>query len=356
VSREPLRVAVVGLGLMGSVMVKAFDGDPAWELVAVCDPDPASCDRALEGRPQTVASGDSSEVCDGAFLDSHRIDFVAIASPPSSHADLSSRVLRAGRHVLCEKPLSPTAPEADEMTAEAARHPDCLALVDFQLRFNPARRWLRDRLRAGLVGEPRLVTIVAGFPSLLGTEWTWWSDKRAGGGLLNEYGSHLVDLLQWLFGPVDLADGLLRTGESERPFGTVMRPVDSDDVASFRLAWRSGLVADIVLSTFIRPNLRRLSVHGDEGSMVIDKDDQITYYPGQGDRPVVEDLAEPMPSLIGSATDSFSQPFLRLVREVAIALREGREPVDVATFGDGRSVVRVLERIRLSDQKESVAV
>ena len=343
-----LRVLLVGLGSMGVIMATALDMSDDWELVAAADPLEANRFRFAERHRRVQMFADSSEACSKEFLDRFEIDFVAIASPPNTHAKLSILVLEAGRHVLCEKPLAVSKFEAAGMVDFAAVHSSSLALVDFQMRFNLARRWLRDCVFKGTIGSPMLVTAVGGYPAMIGSPWTWWSDLASGGGVLNEYGSHIVDLLLWIFGPAERADGLLRTGERERRYGNGVRNVDSDDITCFHLTWSSGLVADVVLSTYLRPGPRRLEVHGELGSVVVDEQDVVTHFDGNKGIVVGSGARETIQSLIGAQIDTYTPPFVRMISEIADAVRDHREPVDAATFSDGLRVIQLLDEVRAS--------
>lgn len=345
----PLRAAVAGLGMMGHVGVVALERDPRWTVAAVADRAATARDRARAVAPDAVAFDDATALVDAAVLDRHGIDVVLVMTPPDSHAALALSALAAGRHVLCEKPMARTPAEAGAMAAAASAGRDrgLVAVVDHQLRYNRARRWIGDRLAEGALGPPRHVQVVAGFPGLAASPWTWWSSRAAGGGLLNEYGSHTVDLLHWWFGPSSGADGVVRTVVTERTDADGRpRPVDSDDLASFRLRWRSGLFADVVLSGVASDPARTVTVHGDDGSVALDGDDRVTWHRRGRVEPDVVDLRETEPSLIGQPGETYTQPFARLLADLATHVRAGTPPPDAAGFDEGLGIVEALASVR----------
>lgn len=347
----PQRVAVAGLGMMGHVAVLALRRDPRWEVVAVADPSAAARERSAALVPEAAALDDARALVQPDELDRHGIDVVVVATPPDSHAALAVAALDAGRHVLCEKPMAVTVTEARAM-ADAARRAGTqgvVAVVDHQLRYARAQRWIRDRLAEGAVGAVHHVQVVATFPALRATGWTWWSSRARGGGLLNEYGSHTVDLLQWWLGPAASATGTVRTVVDRRPDADG-RPgaVDSDDLASFRLTWPDGAFADVLLSGVASRAERTIAVHGDGGTLVLDADARVSWDRPGGSTTEVHDLAELDPSLLGDPDETYTQPFARLLADLAPHLASGTRPPDAAGFDDGLSAVEALAAVRAS--------
>ncbi|MDQ6524495.1 Gfo/Idh/MocA family oxidoreductase [Nocardioides sp. LHD-245] len=349
----PLRVGVVGLGLMGDVMVRAVQQRPDLELAYVSEADPGL------GAEVAAAAGvpfvPAADAATSATLEATSADVVAIATPPPTHAPLAISALRAGRSVLCEKPMAMSAPEARAMAA-AAQEAGRTAVVDHQLRFNPARIRLRELVADGYVGTPVHVSSVAYFPKLVDQPWTWWHRRDQGGGLLNEYGSHTVDLLRWILGEVAWATGALATvaGDRRARADGRVETVDSDDLAQLHLQFASGVTADVLMSAAPSYPERRLEIHGTGGSLVLGADDVIT---GTRRGQVPEEFRdlEPDPSLIGWADDTFTQPFVRLLDEFVRCVRTGETPSVASTFEDGWRTIEVLDQVRRSARGEGVA-
>lgn len=343
---RPLRVGVIGLGLMGGAMVEAFSRSGAWELAAVADSDRERA-RAVAERTGAAVASSADALVDPAFVASHALDVIAIATPPASHATLTVRALEAGCHVICEKPMARTVSEAEEMVA-AVRRTGRACFIDHQLRYNPARVRLRELLEAGRIGTPLHAVSIAYFPALMDSPWTWWSQAAEGGGLLYEYGSHTVDLLRWLFGEISAANGTAKTLVAQRSDADGrLREVDSDDFVSMHLEFASGMMADLLLSGGATSPSRRLEVHGTQGSIEVSADDVITVSGRDGETRSY-DLREREPSLIGwEKNDSFTQPFARLIEEIALGIATGAMPSAACTADDGLAVIRVLDAVRV---------
>jgi 1,5-anhydro-D-fructose reductase (1,5-anhydro-D-mannitol-forming) len=135
------------------------------------------------------------------------IDAVYIATPPSSHAVLTDLAARHGKHVLCEKPIASSEQEAAAMIDSCARYNVRLMICHYQ-RFNQRHRQIRAWLADGAIG--RLVAIRINFSSYSPPTPGRWHYSRAigGGGSLMDLGSHCLDLLIYLAGPIASSTGL----------------------------------------------------------------------------------------------------------------------------------------------------
>ncbi len=124
---------------------------------------------------------------------------VILASPPSAHADQAIAALRTGSHVLCEKPLAPTAGEAAAM-ASVAEENDRLLCVNMVRRHFPASRIVDTLVASQSMGSLRSAVVFEGGPF----RWpirdqNYFSQAVSGGGVLADVGTHVVDLLTgWL--------------------------------------------------------------------------------------------------------------------------------------------------------------
>ena len=127
---------------------------------------------------------------------------VVLAVPPLFHHDMVMRALRAGKHVLCEKPFGLDAGQAAQML-DRSREAGTVCMVDYQFRMAPERMRLKELLEAGAIGRILRVNVewtVRG-RAAGNSAWSWQFDPSSGGGVLFAFGSHVVDYLQWLAGP-----------------------------------------------------------------------------------------------------------------------------------------------------------
>jgi predicted dehydrogenase len=201
----PLNVGVLGLGFMGSTHVKALRAVSGARLAAVFGHD----ERALAGDFTAVRGNfggpgeklDFSEVRKyrdvDALLADGNIDAVDICLPTDLHADVAIRALRAGKHVLCEKPMALDRAAADRMIEEADRQGRILMVAQV-LRYWPQYVALREALRGGALGAVRTAKFlrVSATPG-----WGGWllDPARSGGGIFDLL-IHDVDICLHLFG------------------------------------------------------------------------------------------------------------------------------------------------------------
>jgi predicted dehydrogenase len=165
---------------------------PGLRPVAVADRDP---DRA-----GALAATFRLEACDPArLLADPRVQVVAIATTPDSHAALALAALASGRHVFCEKPLATSLEDASEVLAAATASGAPRLTVDYVLRRNPLYT-LVARLQQALLGPPRRFSLenLAGDEHLGPDHWFW--DRAVSGGIAVEHGVHFFDAGAWLLG------------------------------------------------------------------------------------------------------------------------------------------------------------
>lgn len=142
------------------------------------------------------------------------VHLVHIATPPATHYKLVMAALKAGKHVLCEKPLAMTAAEAKEMVA-TAKTADRIAPVNFVLRYNEITHAVKRIIDAGILGNvlSSRLTNSAGDSGLHPEHWFW--NQKVSGGIFIEHGVHFFDLYHHLLG-----DGKVISSHTEKRPGT----------------------------------------------------------------------------------------------------------------------------------------
>jgi predicted dehydrogenase len=298
-----LRLAVLGCGAVAQIHhLPALSASQSAEAVVLVDADAGRARSLAERFGVPESASDYREVLD-------QIEAAVVALPNSLHAPVSIDLLQRGIHVLVEKPMALTVRECDEMIAAAEVGGATLA-VGLDFRFFDSTRWVEDFLEAGFLGELR------GFDLRQGVipRWPFASDfllrkETAGGGVLADFGVHVLDLLLvWLgeWESLDYRDDA-RGG------------IESD--AEIRLRLRSGVEGTVEISR--TRNLRNTCLfEGERATLEVgiwDPDPTITLRFGGQET-----------SLAGRAGDSrltFQDVFVRQIDDFAAAIREGREPL-----------------------------
>jgi len=189
-----LRIGVIGLG-MGRHHARAYIESPKADLVAVCDLNESLLAGFKAAHPQVATFTRYQDMFAEAKLDA-----VSIALPNHLHAPVTNAALRAGLHVLCEKPMARNAAEAATML-ETARASGKKLMIHLNYRFSPTSRFLKAYVDEGNLGEIYYARTrflrARGIPKL----GSWFSVKAyAGGGPLIDLGVHRLDLALWLMG------------------------------------------------------------------------------------------------------------------------------------------------------------
>lgn len=205
---EPLGLGLIGCGAFGLFCLDMYSKMEDLHAVAVADV------------RENVAKDFAKEFDLGAYTDPAEliqredVDIVHIATPPSTHYELVLAALRAGKHVLCEKPLAMTDGQAKEML-DAAKKADRIAPVNFVLRYNEITHAVKRIIDAGVLGNvlSARLTNCAGDSSLHPEHWFW--NKNLSGGIFIEHGVHFFDLYQHWLGP-----GKVISAHTEKRTGT----------------------------------------------------------------------------------------------------------------------------------------
>jgi len=193
------RYGLIGCGGIGAVRAAAL-GRSDSRLIAVSDLD---ADRAAAVAARHGAAVEK----DWRDLLARDLDAVIVSTPPSLHAEMCIEAVRAGKHVLCEKPLARSPEECRGMVNAAAAAGRVLA-VGFNYRFYPSFARARELLAAGAIGEVSHIRAYTGYSATShGQAWVKNADV-VGGGALHDNGIHLIDLTRHFLGEVADVRGL----------------------------------------------------------------------------------------------------------------------------------------------------
>jgi predicted dehydrogenase len=284
-----LRIGMVGHAFMGRahsqawrVVNRFFDLPLVAEMTAVCGHDEQRTAAAAQ-----KLGWQSYETDWHALIERDDIDVIDICTPGDSHAEIAIAALRAGKHVLCEKPLANTVDEARAMTA-AATAADVRSMCGYSYRRVPAVALMARMVADGRVGRIRHVRAVYLQDWLVdpAAPLTWrMQAERAGMGAMGDIASHIVDMVQYLTEQrVTGVSGLTETFIRERPLldGTGSGPVTVDDAGLFVARLSGGALATFEATRLAtgRKNALRVEINGSAGSLAFDLErlNELEYY------------------------------------------------------------------------------
>ncbi|MFM2404970.1 MAG: hypothetical protein RL223_2850 [Pseudomonadota bacterium] len=339
---RPLRIGVVGYGVGGRLFHTPYIAAvPGLTLVGVVTANP---DR------QTEVRGDWPGVPtfdDLAALLAHGVDLVTITTPPHTRRALVLQALAAGVHVIADKPFAPSAAVAHEMAA-AARQAGRLLGVFHNRRWDSDARTVQAVLASGRLGEIWRVE------SRFELDQPETLETGPDGGLLRDLGTHLVDQMMWLLGPVHSVHAEL--DHVDRPAGR------TDAGFSIHLQHRSGVRSHVSAGKLNRHVEKSWRVYGSGGSYIASGTDVQTQALLSGRRPADEgprwghedarlwgtlntaDGRESVPSARGAYQDYYAA--------FAAAVR-GEGPLPV-TAEEGAALLAVLDAARVSAREGRV--
>lgn len=251
------------------------------------------------------------------------VQAVWVASPTDLHCEHALRALEAGKHVLVEKPMATSVADAERMASAASGAPVTTA-VGFQHRFNRSHQRLRELARSGELGDVVFVRLHQ-FIKAEGLPSDWRRDPaRSGGWAINDLGTHVLDLLRFIVGDVQVAGGALAASSFDLP-------VDDLAVALMRFETPGGApgLGSVEVSTTVPGAESAMELHGTQGVAEL-----VDSWPGGGILRVGGD------EQVFEVVDTYAAQ----VRAFAAAASQG-SGYEGAGWEDGLANVRLVEEL-----------
>ena len=372
-----LKAAVIGLGFVGRAHVEALRrvgiticgamGSTSETTVAACAS--LGLPRAYESLEELAA--DAS------------VDVVHLCTPNYLHFEEASHLLRAGKHVLCEKPLTMDSRES-ELLISIAKETGRVAGVAYNLRYYPLCQEARALVGKGAIGQPKLVH--GSFLQdwlLYPSDWNWRLDPKLGGQLraVSDIGTHWLDLVTWIIGRkvTDLcADLATVVPVRQRPRGRVETfqkvdstnvdsvPITTDDYASVLVHLEGDLRGVMTVSQVSAGRKTRLwyEIDGTEGSLSWNSEEPNSLWIGRRnhasevlpkDPALMSDGTRRYAAYPGGHAEGYPDTFVQLFRDFYeyIAAGDWKAPRPFPTFETGHEEMLLCEAIERSSQERA---
>lgn len=257
---RPFGLALVGAGEISRLYVRALERVPRARVVGVASRTRASADE-LARRCAAPVAVDYAGI--GKLLDDERVDGVCVNSTNHLHAEHALAALRAGKHVMVEKPLCLTLAEADRMIAAAREAERGLGYAE-NLCFAPHYRHARDVIASGGLGR---ILFARQCEKHEGPYSDWFfREEEAGGGALLDMGCHSVECLRWLLGKPSIVRVSAQIATLRHTQTTSL-----DDTAVLHLELEDGTRLLSESSWSLQGGMEStLEVHGTEGTLHVD--------------------------------------------------------------------------------------
>lgn len=260
--KKQLRLGIVGYGNQGGMYGRMLmDGKiKRMKLTAICDVDPAALAKCENPSVAKFASIDK-------MLKSGLVDAVAIETPHYLHVPLAIKALKAGMHVLVDKPMSVQKSECEKLIAESKKRKKQVFSLMFNQRTDPAYRKIKQMVAAGALGDiVRVNWIITNwfrtecYYASGGWRATW---EGEGGGVLVNQCPHNLDLMQWICGMPVKVKANVALGKAHK--------IEVEDEVTAYMEFKNGATGVFITSTGEAPGTNRLEIAGDKAKLVYEE-------------------------------------------------------------------------------------
>jgi len=375
---ETIRTAVIGAGFMGKVHAEMIRRLGKVEIAAVAGVDDQEAKSFGESIGVETYTSDWRQIISDASIQA-----VHVCTPNNLHFPISMAALKAGKAVLCEKPLTMNVAEAKQLVdmAKKTKLPNC---VNHNLRYYPVLQHLRQMIAKGQLGE---ILVVQGTYSqdwlLYDTDYNWRVEAKHGGKLrcMGDIGSHWMDMIQHLTGLKITAlcaeleifhKTRKRPKQNVEAFANKMLTaadydeikVDTDDYGAVLLHLGKRARGAFTVSQVSAgcKNRFQVEIYGTKGGAIWNQERPDELWLGDRDHPnrlllkdpsLLDPDARSFADLPGGHSegydDSHKQVYKRFYRKVA----DPKAPVDYPTFADGLWGMTLLEKVLESSKKKA---
>lgn len=376
---QTIKAAIVGTGFIGPAHLEALRRIPNIEVTGLVEVNQEVAD--AKAAELGIANAYTFE----NMLKDDSIDVVHICTPNFLHFPQAKASMLAGKHVVCEKPLSMTIQEAEELVA-VATETGLINAVHFNLRYYPMVRQMRVMRQKGELGD--VYSVMGSYLQdwlIHKTDYSWRLDPKQSGGsrVVADIGSHLLDMTEYVTGlkvTAVMADFSIVHPTRLKPLkavesfsGKALDPSDyeeykvtSEDYATIMLRFDNGRTGSIVVSQVNagRKNRLNIEISGSKSNFEFNAEKPNELWIGKRDSAnsilmkdpaLVDEGARSLVSFPGGHQEGFPDTSKQLFKEVYAAIREGKQPESPTfpTFADGLRELIIGEAIVESNAKEA---
>lgn len=331
--QRKLGYAIVGLGGYGlGIIIPQFKYCQHSKLVALVSGDPAKAKRvaAEYGVPESNLYDYKNY---DRIKDNPDIDIVYICLPVSMHAEYTIRGAKAGKHVLCEKPMALSSSECESMIA-ACKQAGKKLMIGYRCHFEPFNLEARRLARAGEIGKLRYFRSEHGYTTGGGNNWRL-KKAMSGGGSLMDIGIYALQAARYMTGEEPVALTATETTDRSDP-----RFREMEDMISFELEFPSGVIGSCM--SMYSANRNQFILMGDKGRIEMEPS---TSYRGQrlwvGNGRDREITAPP---------NAQANQFAGQLDHLALSIIENREPIVAGE--EGLRDIRIIEAVYRSAREQ----
>ncbi len=273
-----IKIGVIGTGGMGHTHGRAYAGMRGVKLNAACDVNQNAVKQFSKTFKVPQAFTSVAEML--AHAD---IEAVSVVTPDGEHAPVSLAAIKAGKHVLCEKPLATTHADARRM-AQAAKRKGVINMVNFSYRNSAAIHRARKLVEGGSIGRPIHVHGAYLQSWLSSNGWGEWRNKKSfqwrlstrhgSKGVLGDVGVHLLDFALYPVGPASHVRCTLKTFPKHPGNRLGEYVLDANDSALMEIGFKNGALGTLHTTRWAtgHTNTVAVDIYGDEGGIRVNLD------------------------------------------------------------------------------------
>jgi predicted dehydrogenase len=330
----PVKIAVLGGGYGAKVPLPVLGDMDEFAPVAVWSRRPERARELADEHGLQLGTSDVDEL-----LAHPGLEAVHVATPVATHAEIAIAAARRGLHVLLDKPVAMDLAEG-RAVRDAVQKAGVVCAVNYGRRFQATRERLLARV-AEVAGAPRMVCISLVFDDHAlpqSRPFTWVQDAALGGGRLQGYGVHDLDLLLAAFGEIDAVAAATEVGVGERRDADgAPQTVTAEDAYVILVRFRGGGLGHVSLTATARHKRGDvIEVHGAEGTVRLDADKRL-HWGRAGEELQVE----------GPLQADSKQAYGRVARSFHAAIRDGGAPEP--DLAEGLRVQALFDAVRRAD-------
>ena len=270
-SKKKYRVAVIGAGAIAQgCHLPGLKKLPNVELVSFAEPAKARHKEMAQLFPGMKGYTTFKEM-----LSKEQLDVVSVCTSNKAHAPATIAALKAGCHVLCEKPMATTLNEADRMI-ETAKETRKKLMIGFTHRLMTGPKKCKELIRKKEIGKPFMIRVRFAhggpYPGWAKDPRSFYDPKIAAGGAMLDMGIHAIDLCLWMFGP---ARSVMAKSK------TLFKKIEVDDNAVLIIEFQSGALGYIEVGWTSKPGFSGAEIYGSNGSLICDYGKGLTLCGGK---------------------------------------------------------------------------
>jgi len=361
---KKLRVAVIGTGFIGRVHVRSARMAGA-EVLGVADADAAIAKEAASALNTPKSYGSPMDA-----IQDPEVDVIHVCTPNAFHRQYSEEALKAGKHVVCEKPLATSAADA-KVISDLAKQKGLVATVPFVYRFHPMVREARARVMNGEIGAVHLIQGSYLQDWLLrASDTNWRVDSKMGGSsrAFADIGSHWCDLTEFVTGHryttlcaqmgttlKDRVAGQVQAFSDAKVDMSKTAPVTTEDLACVLLKTDQGAYGSVVVSQVSAGRKNRLwfEIDGANESAAFDQEEPETLWLGRREHSIIlrRDPSQGSPEakrftiFPGGHAQGWGDCFEAFMKDTYATVNGAAKPDGLPTFEDGYRSTKITDAV-----------